>query len=122
MNRDDPVRLPDYLSHILNACARIALYVQDLDETGFTRSPITQDAVIRNVEVVGEASRNVTRYYPDFAAQHPDVPWEDAYRMRNRVSHGYFTIDLSVVWILIQRDIPELAVQIKGLYQNLAAD
>ena len=57
-----------------------------------------------------------------FAARHPDVPWEDVYLMRNRVSHGYFTVDLEIVWKTVKRDIPELEEQAKRLLAGLAAD
>ena len=78
-----------------------------------------QDAVIRNIEIIGEAAKNIQKHHLVFATQHPDIPWEDIYLMRNRVSHGYFSIDLEVVWKTVQRDIPELAQQIRLLRNNL---
>lgn len=83
--------------------------------------PLRQDAVIRNIEIIGEAARNIDRHHPDFASRHPDVPWEDIYLMRNRVSHGYFTVDLEIVWKTVKRDIPELEDQAKRLLAGLAA-
>ncbi len=71
----DPQRLPDYLGHILEAIERIQAYVADVDEVGFLASKIIQDAVIRNLEVIGEASRNIERVHPEFAAAHPELPW-----------------------------------------------
>ena len=67
----DPQRLPDYLGHILEAIERIHAYVADVDEVGFLSSKIVQDAVIRNLEVIGEASRNIESVHPEFAAAHP---------------------------------------------------
>lgn len=118
--RKDDLRVPDYLGHILQAIDRINRYIEDIDEAAFLENALVQDAVIRNIEIIGEASRNIERDHADFAAKHPDVPWEDVYLMRNRVSHGYFSVDLEVVWKTIQRDIPEFARQIRSLHQTLS--
>lgn len=72
--RHDPRRLPDYLGHIIQAIERIHRYTGDMDEVGFLQSEMAQDAVIRNFEVIGEASRNIERNHPDFAAAHPELP------------------------------------------------
>jgi uncharacterized protein with HEPN domain len=94
----DPQRLPDYLGHILEAIERIQHYVDAMDEVGFLGSKLVQDAVIRNLEVIGEASRNIERAHPDFAAAHPELPLALANDMRNALSHGYFKVDLGIVW------------------------
>lgn len=86
-------RLRDYLEHITQAIARIESYVESMDDSDFGRDTRTQDAVIRNLEIIGEASRNIERRYPEFAAQHPQVPWSIAYEMRNVLAHGYFKVD-----------------------------
>lgn len=108
----DPQRLPDYLGHILEAIERIHSYVDDVDEVGFLSSKIIQDAVIRNLEVIGEASRNIERAHPEFAAAHPELPLALASDMRNALAHGYFKVDLEIVWKTIQRNLPELHAQI----------
>lgn len=104
----DPQRLPDYLRHILEAIERIQTYVGGIDEAGFLASQLIQDAVIRNLEVVGEASRNIERVHPDFVAAHPELPLAVATDMRNALAHGYFKIDLAIVWKTIQTDLPQL--------------
>lgn len=119
MSKADPQRLKEYLQHILQALQRIENYTEDLDEAVFLASEEKQDAVIRNIEILGEAARNIERHYPDFAAQHADVSWTDIYLMRNRVAHGYFTVDLEIVWKTIQQDLPELAVQISALLNEI---
>jgi uncharacterized protein with HEPN domain len=75
----------------------------------------TQDAVIRNIEIIGEAAKNVERSDPNFVRQHDEVPWAEIYLMRDRVAHGYFSVDLEVVWATIQTDLPELGAQIRTL-------
>ena len=107
------LRVPDYLGHILQAMERIDRYTAGLDELGFLGNELVQDAVIRNIEVIGEASNNIQRADSVFAARHSDIPWQVMYTMRNRVSHGYDTIDLEIVWQTIQRDLPGLGAQIQ---------
>ena len=118
MSRAVP-RVLDYLGHILEAIHRIRHYTGDMDEVMFLENEMVQDAVIRNIEIMGEAARNIERRYPEFSALHPDVPWEDIYLMRNRVSHGYFSIDLEIVWKTIQNDLPLLEQQILALRRAL---
>ncbi len=64
-------RLLDYLEHILQAIGRIQDYTEDLDEVAFLKEEMTQDAVIRNLEVIGEASRYIERHFPEFSKIHP---------------------------------------------------
>ena len=116
----DPQRLPDYLGHILEAIERIQAYVADIDEVGFLSSKIIQDAVIRNLEVIGEASRNIERVHPEFAAAHPELPLALANDMRNALAHGYFKVDLEIVWKTIQSNLPDLHAQITEVSATLS--
>jgi len=108
----DPQRLQDYLEHILLAIKRIQEYCSEIDELGFLKSQLIQDAVIRNFEVIGEASRNIERLFPDFAVAHPDLPLMIAYEMRNALAHGYFKVDLQIVWKTIEVNLPILEEQV----------
>ena len=117
MSRDQQ-RLFDYLQHILEAISRIQRYVEDIDEVSFLNNDLIQDAVIRNLEIIGEASRNINRHYPEYVEQHQDIPFSIAYEMRNVLAHGYFKVYLEVVWKTIERDLPELEVMIDGLLNN----
>lgn len=90
--KSNELRVPDYLAHILQAIERINTYTGDMDELGFLENKLVQDAVIRNIEIIGEASRNIEKHSADFANEHNNIPWEDMYWMRNRVSHGYFLL------------------------------
>jgi uncharacterized protein with HEPN domain len=89
-------RLAAYLHHIIEASARIETYIGDMSEDDFLQAPMTQDAVIRNLEIVGEACRNVLRHHPGFAAAQADIDWRAPYEMRNALAHGYFDVDLVV--------------------------
>lgn len=94
MSKTDVQRIPDYLGHILEAIERIDRYLADTDEVTFLNDQKTQDAVVRNFEIIGEAAHNIESYHAAFAAAHPDIPWSVIYAMRNRVAHGYFKVDL----------------------------
>ena len=120
MSKSDILRVPDYLGHILEAIERIHFYIEDMSEVAFLEDRKTQDAVIRNFEIIGEAAHNIERYHAQFAADHPDVPWTVVYTMRNRVSHGYFQVDLEIVWKTIHADLPELHAQIRKLLDQIS--
>ena len=102
------LRIPDYLEHIAEAIERIEEYTADVDQLRFMNTCLIQDAVVRNIEVIGEAAKNIQNVDPSFAAAHEDIPWQVMYAMRNRLSHGYDTIDYEIVWNLIQTDLTNL--------------
>lgn len=111
----DRQHLVDYLAHIIQAINRINEYVDDMDEISFLNNFLVQDAVVRNIEVIGEASKNICKHFPDFVAANPQVPFSLAYEMRNSLAHGYFKTDYEIVWRTIERDLPELQQVINGL-------
>ncbi len=113
----DQQRLDDYLGHILEAIERIDRYVEDMDAVSFLDNQLVQDAVIRNVEIIGEASNNIEKCYPEFATAHPELTLSFAYQMRNAVAHGYFK-DYEIVWRTIHRDLPQLYQQVRELALN----
>lgn len=113
------LRVPDYLEHILKAIERIDRYTADMDEVTFLNNELVQDAVIRNIEIIGEASNNIQRVAPEFAARHNDIPWLFMYTMRNRVSHGYFKVDFEIVWKTVHRDLPGLHAQVTEVLASL---
>lgn len=113
-----PERLLDYLGHILQAIERIQRYTDDMDEMGFIHNEMAQDAVIRNFEVIGEASRNIERDHPEFVTAHPELPLAFAYEMRNALAHGYFKVDFGIVWKTIENDLPDLQQQVQAIVQD----
>jgi uncharacterized protein with HEPN domain len=112
---DKPRRTTEYVDHMLQAIHRINVYVRGLDRRAFDADTRTQDTVIRNLEVIGEAARNVQQHDPGFAIAHPEVPWALAYRTRNALSHGYADIDLDTVWNTVQTNLPLLERQLVAL-------
>lgn len=117
MNR--ALRVPDYLTHIRDAIERIFQYVEDLDEVAFTHTRLVQDAVIRNLEIIGEASRNIERSDPDFVLRHPELQLASARAMRNALSHGDFKVDLDLVWDTVENDLGALHQGVVGALREV---
>jgi uncharacterized protein with HEPN domain len=109
------LRVPEYLGHILQAIERIERHTTDVDVVGFLASELIQDAVIRNLEVIGEAANNIQIADVAFAKAHDEIPWQVMYAMRNRLSHGYDKIDYEMVWKTVCNDLPELYALVKSL-------
>jgi len=101
-----------YLRHILDAVSRIEEYTEDMNREDFLSSNLHQDAVIRQVEVIGEAARKVSE---ETRKRHTEVPWKDMAGMRDKLIHGYFGVDLDAVWDTVKEDIPRLKTMIQAL-------
>jgi len=119
MSMRDELALVDYLQHIHQAIRRIRRYLSNISREAFLENEEKQDAVIRNLEIIGEAAGNIQRHFPDFAKKHPGFPLKAAYGMRNALTHGYFKVDLNVVWKTVERDLPLLDDQVEKALQAL---
>lgn len=100
------------LDDIRTAIEKIRRYTSGLDETSFLGDEKTTDAVVRNLEIIGEAA---TQLSADFKKQHPVIPWSQISGLRNRIVHDYAGVDLRLVWHILQTAIPDLAGQIARL-------
>jgi len=112
VSQRDEASLIEYLEHIHQAISRIQTYITHIDQSAFIGNLEKQDAVIRNLEVIGEAAGNIQRHFPGFAETNPAIPLKAAYGTRNALAHGYFKVDLQVVWKTVERDLPLLLTQI----------
>ncbi len=108
-----PLRARDYLGHMLDAVGQIQAYTHGKSPEDFLSDRLLQDGVVRNIEILGEASRNLLTSVPDATEAFPDIPFAAIYAMRNQLAHGYFAIDLDVVWKVIARDLPGLRMNIE---------
>ncbi len=117
--RHEERRLHDYLADIIEAQVRIAGYVDGKDFDSFLMNRMMQDAVIRNFEVIGEASKHIRQRFAEFVASHPEIPLSDAYKLRNVVAHGYHDVDYEIIWKTIHQKLPDLAQQAKTALQSL---
>lgn len=111
------LRLRDYLGHMLQAIDSIHEYIEDATEVLFLERRMLQDAVVRNIEILGEAANKINKRFPDFTDKNQEVPWEAIYYMRNRIIHGYASVDYELVWQVINKDLPELRQQIALLLE-----
>lgn len=101
-------RLPDYLDHMLAAAAQACSYVDGMDKITFLADKRTQQAVVLNLIVIGEVASRLLRDYDSFLDGYPSIPWNSMKGMRNRIAHGYFDIDIAVVWDTVQSALPQL--------------
>lgn len=97
-------RLPDYLDHMQQAATDACVFVEGLTKDDFLADKRTQQAVIMSLIIIGKAATKVMDNFPDFAMTHPEVPWRSMRGMRNRIAHGYFDINLDVVWDTVQTE------------------
>jgi uncharacterized protein with HEPN domain len=112
MKKDDAV----YLHHILVAIERIEAYSEGVTFQGFLEAEIVQDGVVRQLEIIGEASRNLSQ---ELIQRHPEVPWREIIGLRNRIAHAYYNIDQGVVWDIVQGDLPSLKRDAAGILKEV---
>lgn len=106
-------RLENYLSHMLEATQLARQYVQGMSKDEFLKDRRTQQAVVLNLMTIGEAAARIINECKEFAAVHSEIPWAQMRGMRNRMVHGYFDVDLSIVWDTVQSSLPELESQLR---------
>ena len=116
MSRKRELRLADYLQHILDAIERIEGYLASGGEQSFINHSWPRMPSSAILEVIGEAAINVRSIDPAAAAQYP--AWDQICGMRNRLTHGYFDINLEVVWRTTQNDLPALRQHIKSMLKS----
>lgn len=109
-------RDPDYFSDILEAMQRIISYTGGLSYEQFMEDRRTQDAVVRNIEVIGEAAKRLSS---SLKKQHLTIPWRDMAGMRDKVIHDYFGINYDIVWTVASEEIPKLLPGIAGVLEKL---
>ena len=110
-------RLPDYLDHMQQAAIDACSFIEGLSKADFLEDKRSQQAVIMSL-IIGEAATKVMDGYVEFTQAHPQVPWRSMRGMRNRIAHGYFDINLDVVWDTVQTALPELLKQLPAVCKD----
>ena len=110
MKKDDTV----YLRHILDAIELIKEYTEEMSENEFLSNSMAHDAVVRQIEIIGEAARNIS---DNFRVLHPNLPWGKMIGIRNKIIHEYFNVNFAIVWDTIQDDLPSLQKAIKSVLE-----
>jgi len=105
-----------FLNDIIESIEHINQFVKDLTYESFHTDEKTKSAVLRKIEVMGEAVKNLS---PGIIAQNKNIPWSLITKMRDKVIHGYFGVDYRMVWETIHKDYPELLKKIKLLYNSI---
>ena len=112
-----PPRDALFLGHMLAAVTRLAELVSKTDRQTFDQDWVVQDAVIRELEVLGEAAGRVSA---GFADAHPEIPWREMTGIRHKLIHDYFVVDLGVVWTTATLNVPEAAPLIRTAAATLS--
>lgn len=106
----------EFVNDILEAVQRISRYLGGLSYDDFRRDTKTQDAVIRNIEVIGEAAKGVTE---EWRAKHPHIPWKSMAGMRDRLIHHYFGVNLDIVWQVASEELPLLTPELSQITKTV---
>ena len=115
-----PERIGDYLQHIAEAIERTTGYLQELENAAaLEQDHKTQAAVIRYIEIMGEAANRIQKQEPEFITAHPSLPWNQMRGLRNRMIHNYFDVNVEVLWNTVKEDLPKLKQQIDELLTEL---
>jgi uncharacterized protein with HEPN domain len=94
-----------YIEHILLSISKIKDFTKNMTRSDFEKNEMVQDAVIRNIEIIGEATKRVSN---NLKTSYYEIPWRDMAGMRDKLIHDYMGVDIDVVWKTIEFDIPEL--------------
>ena len=103
------------LSDINEAIKRIMFYMKDLTFDQFVQDTRNQDAVVRNLEIIGEATKNLSF---DFRKKNLEVPWKKLAGVRDRLIHHYFSVNFEVIWTIVTEELPKMLIEIKKIRQN----
>jgi len=104
-----------YLRHILDAIEKIERYLESHAYDSFAKDEKTIDAVVRELEIIGEAARNVSE---GFQLEHPSLPWREMAEMRNKLIHEYFDVDTEIVWQTCVNDVKKVKAQVREILRQ----
>jgi len=104
-----------YLEDMLTSMQRIEEYIGDMEFRKFKMNYMIIDAIIRNFEIIGEASKNVP---PVIKNKYPEIPWKKMYGLRNLIAHEYFGIDYEMIWEISKNNLPKNSIDLKEIIEK----
>lgn len=104
-----------FIGHIVESIELIETYSEDLTTDKFKKNTVIQDAIIRRLEIIGEAVKNISI---SFKEKHPEIPWKQMAGMRDILIHEYFDIDLSLTWSVVKLELPSVKVKLQKLLSD----
>ena len=104
-----------FLLHIRDAIQHIETYTKHIQYKDFIQTRLVQDGVIRQIEIIGEATKNIST---KFKEKHPDIPWKKIAGMRDKLIHQYFGVDIKKVWQTVKKDLPILKSKINSIIEE----
>lgn len=105
-----------YIYDIADCCKKIEQYISGINETEFHNNQMLQDALVRNIEIIGEAAKNLSE---ELRENNPQIAWRDIMRMRDKIVHHYFRLNLDTVWQTVTQDIPKLKPAIDIIFKTI---
>ena len=111
-------RLTLWIEQMGEAAENACDFIEGMDFAAFEGDKRTQQAVVLNLLLIGEAAARIVESVPTFVAAHPEIPWASMRGMRNRIAHGYFDINLDVVWETVEEWLPTLLKQLPAMRQD----
>lgn len=102
----------DFIQDVLEASHRVAAYTAGMSYDTFLADTKTQDAVIRNLEIIGEAAKNLS---DDLRHQHSEIPWKSLAAVRDKLIHHYFGVNLDIVWQIVTVELPQITTPLTNI-------
>jgi uncharacterized protein with HEPN domain len=109
----------EFLSDILEAAKRIQTYISGMDYRSFLDDLKTRDAVLRNLEIIGEAAKNIN---DDFREQYPEVPWKEMSGARDKLIHHYFGVNFEIVWAIINDELSGVEKNLSSILNDISSE